>query len=140
MANETPLTVVGNVTKDQELTFTAGGDARVVFTVASTPRTYDRESAEWRDSEPMYLECTAWRQLAENIAESLSKGARVVVSGRLRQRHWETDQGEKRSRIAVEADDIGPSLRFATAAIHKTQKQPGVSRDVGDSTATEPPF
>lgn len=112
---ETPITIVGNLTADPELKFIQGGAALARFTVASTPRTYDKTSGQWRDGTAMFMRCTAWRQLAENVAESLSKGTRVVVTGRLRQHNWQTETGENRSMLALEVDEIGPSLRFATA-------------------------
>ena len=115
MANDPTITVVGNLTDNPELRFTPHGVAMLKFRVASTPRSYDKASGAWRDGDPLFLPCTAWRDLAENISESLTRGARVVVTGRLRQSHWETEAGEKRSMIQMDVDEIGPSLRFATA-------------------------
>src|SRR5690242_16192407 len=109
--NETTLTIVGNLTDDPELRFTSSGTAVARFRVASTPRTLDRASGEWTDGEPLFLTCIVWRQMAENVAESLSRGYRVVVSGRLRQRAYETSAGEKRTAMELETDEIGPSLR-----------------------------
>ncbi|MBA0054033.1 single-stranded DNA-binding protein [Streptomyces sp. AJS327] len=119
---ETPLTIVGNLTSDPELKFTPAGAALAKFTIASTPRAYDRESGQYKDGTAMFMRCSAWRQMAEHIAESLTKGTRVVASGRLRQFDWTTDQGETRSMLALEVDEIGPSLRFATAAVTKTTR------------------
>ncbi|MGW2832093.1 single-stranded DNA-binding protein [Streptomyces sp. NPDC001286] len=119
---ETPITVVGNLTDDPELRYTPSGVAMAKFTVASTPRAYDKQSGQWQDGTAMFLRCTAWRELAEHIADTLAKGTRVVVTGRLRQHNWQTDQGENRSMLALEADDIGPSLRFATAKVTKAHR------------------
>jgi single-strand DNA-binding protein len=122
MAGETTLTVIGNLTGDPEVRFLDSGAAMAKFTIAATPRTYDKTSNEWKDGEAMFLACTAWRQLAENTAESLTKGTRVVVTGRLRQHHWENEQGEKRSMFQLDVEEIGPSLRFATARVTKAQR------------------
>src|SRR3712207_1634148 len=119
MAGETQITVTGNLTGDPELRFTPQGVAMVKFTVASTPRIFDRVTNEYRDGDPLFLTCTAWRDMAEHIAEYLAKGTRVVVVGRLRLSRWETDEGEKRSAYGLEVDEVGPSLRFATAAVKK---------------------
>ncbi|GAB2739449.1 single-stranded DNA-binding protein [Salinifilum aidingensis] len=119
MAGETVITVVGNLTADPELRFTPSGAAVANFTVASTPRTYDRQAGEWKDGEALFLRCNIWRQAAENVAESLTRGMRVVVQGRLRQRSFETKEGEKRTVVELEVDEIGPSLRFATAKVNK---------------------
>ena len=120
MRNELPLTVIGNLVDDPELRFTPAGVPVARFTVASTPRSFDRESNTWRDGEPTFLDCSAWRQLAENLAESLSKGARVVVAGRLRTDRWETPEGEKRSRMVMDVDDVGASMTFATVVITRS--------------------
>ncbi|MGI8416819.1 MAG: single-stranded DNA-binding protein [Nakamurella sp.] len=125
MAGDTIITVVGNLTADPELRFTASGAAVANFTVASTPRTFDRTSGEWKDGEALFLRCNIWRQPAENVAESLTRGARVVVTGRLRQRSFETKEGEKRTVIELEVDEIGPSLRYATAKVNKVQRSEG---------------
>jgi len=125
MASETQVTVVGNLTADPELRFTPSGAALVKFTVASTPRVLDRRSGEFRDGDPLFLTCTAWRDLAEHVAESVSKGTRVVVVGRLRLSRWETEEGEKRSAYGLEVDEIGPSLRFATAAVKRLSRARG---------------
>ncbi|HEY2674968.1 MAG TPA: single-stranded DNA-binding protein [Rugosimonospora sp.] len=125
MAGETTITVIGNLTDDPELRFTPSGAAVAKFRIASTPRTLDRASGEWRDGEPLFLSCTVWRQAAENVAESLQRGARVIVSGRLRQRSYETREGEKRTVIELEVDEIGPSLRYATAKVQKMSRSSG---------------
>lgn len=122
MAGETIITVVGNLTADPELRFTPSGAAVANFTVASTPRTFDRQSQEWKDGEALFLRCSAWRQLAENVAESLSRGSRVLVQGRLTQRSWEDKDGQKRTVVEMEADEVGPSLRYATASVTKAQR------------------
>ena len=122
MAGETIITVVGNLTDDPELRFTPSGAAVANFTVASTPRTFDKNSNEWVDGEAMFLRCSIWRQAAENVAESLTRGARVVVTGRLKQRSFETREGEKRTVIELDVDEVGPSLRYATAKINRTQR------------------
>ena len=125
MAGETTITVVGNLTDDPELRFTPSGAAVAKFRVASTPRTLDRASGEWKDGEPLFLACNVWRQAAENVAESLQRGARVIVTGRLRQRSYETREGEKRTVIELEVDEIGPSLRYATAKVQKMSRSSG---------------
>ncbi|MGH3326833.1 MAG: single-stranded DNA-binding protein, partial [Streptomycetales bacterium] len=126
-SGETVITVVGNLTDDPELRFTPSGAAVANFTVASTPRFYDRQSAEWRDGDALFLRCSVWRQSAENVAESLQRGMRVVVQGRLRQRSFETREGEKRTVVELEADEVGPSLRYATAKVTKTSRGGGGS-------------
>jgi single-strand DNA-binding protein len=125
MAGETVITVVGNLTADPELRFTQSGAAVANFTVASTPRTFDRQTNEWKDGDALFLRCSVWRQAAENVAESLTRGARVVVTGRLRQRSFETKEGEKRTVVELEVDEIGPSLRYATAKVNKTSRGSG---------------
>src|SRR5882757_3869423 len=125
MAGETTITVVANLTDDPELRFTPSGAAVAKFRVASTPRTLDRASGEWKDGEPLFLSCNIWRQAAENVAESLQRGARVIVSGRLRQRSYETREGEKRTVMELEVDEIGPSLKYATAKVQKMQRSSG---------------
>ncbi len=122
MAGETVITVVGNLTADPELRFTPSGAAVASFTVASTPRTFDRQSNEWKDGDALFMRCTIWRQAAENVAESLQRGMRVVVTGRLRQRSYETREGEKRTVVEMEVDEVGPSLRYATAKVNRTQR------------------
>lgn len=122
MAGETVITVVGNITADPELRFTPSGAAVANFTVASTPRTLDRASNEWKDGEALFLRCSIWRQAAENVAESLTRGTRVIVSGRLKQRSYETKEGEKRTVVELEVDEIGPSLRYATAKVNRSSR------------------
>ncbi|MEJ2869992.1 single-stranded DNA-binding protein [Actinomycetospora sp. OC33-EN08] len=125
MAGDTVITVVGNLTADPELRFTPSGAAVANFTVASTPRTFDRQSGEWKDGEALFLRCNIWRQAAENVAESLTRGARVIVQGRLKQRSFETREGEKRTVIELEVDEVGPSLRYATASVTKASRSGG---------------
>src|SRR5437764_7498448 len=125
MAGETTITVVGNLTDDPELRFTPSGAAVAKFRIASTPRTLDRASGEWKDGEPLFLACSVWRQAAENVAESLQRGSRVIVSGRLRQRSYETKEGEKRTVYELEVDEIGPSLRYATAKVTRASRGEG---------------
>ena len=125
MAGETPITVVGNLTADPELRFTPSGAAVANFTVASTPRTFDKQSNEWKDGEALFLNCSVWRQAAENAAESLQRGMRVIVSGRLKARSYETREGEKRTVFEIDVDEVGPSLKYATAKVTKTTRQGG---------------
>jgi single-strand DNA-binding protein len=125
MAGETVITVIGNLTNDPELRFTPNGAAVASFTVASTPRTFDRQSNEWKDGDTLFLRCTVWRQAAENVAESLHKGTRVIVQGRLKQRSFETREGEKRTVVELEADEVGASLRSATAKVSKASRGGG---------------
>lgn len=125
MAGDTIITVIGNLTADPELRFTQSGAAVCSFTVASTPRTFDKGTGEWKDGEALFLRCNLWRQPAENVAESLTRGTRVIVSGRLKQRSFETRDGDKRTVIELEVDEIGPSLRYATAKINKVSRGGG---------------
>jgi single-strand DNA-binding protein len=125
MAGETTITVVGNLTNDPELRFTPSGSAVANFTVASTPRTFDRQSNEWKDGETLFLRASVWREAAENVAETLTKGTRVIVQGRLKSRSYETKEGEKRTVIELEVDEIGPSLRYASAKVTRTQRSGG---------------
>jgi single-strand DNA-binding protein len=125
MAGETPITVVGNLTADPELRFTPSGAAVANFTVASTPRTFDRQSNEWRDGEALFLNCSVWRQAAENAAESLTRGMRVIVTGRLKARSYETREGEKRTVFEIDVDEVGPSMKYATAKVTKTSRSGG---------------
>ncbi|MFX4273393.1 single-stranded DNA-binding protein [Propionibacteriaceae bacterium Y1685] len=120
MAGETVITLVGNLTADPELRFTPSGAAVANFTVASTPRQFDRQTNEWKDGEAMFLNCAVWRQAAENVAESLQKGMRVIVQGRLKSRSYETREGERRTVFEVDVDEVGPALRYATAKVTKT--------------------
>ena len=122
MAGETPITVVGNLTADPELRFTPSGAAVANFTVASTPRTLDKQSNEWKDGEALFLNCSVWRQAAENAAESLQRGMRVIVQGRLKARSYETREGEKRTVFEIDVDEVGPSLKYATAKVTKTSR------------------
>ena len=132
MAGETPITVVGNLTSDPELRFTPSGAAVANFTVASTPRNFDKQSNEWKDGEAMFLNCSVWRQAAENAAESLTKGMRVIVSGRLKARSYETREGEKRTVFEIEVEEVGPSLKYASAKVTKTQRGSGGGGFGGD--------
>ncbi|SFD21801.1 single-stranded DNA-binding protein [Streptomyces aidingensis] len=125
MAGETVITVVGNLVDDPELRFTPSGAAVAKFRVASTPRTFDRQTSEWRDGEPLFLTCSVWRQAAENVAESLTKGTRVIVQGRLRQRSYEDREGVKRTVFELEVDEVGPSLRYATTKVSKSSGRGG---------------
>jgi len=125
MAGETTITVIGNLTSDPELRFTPSGAAVAGFTVASTPRTFDRQSNEWKDGETLFMRCSVWRDAAENVAESLTRGSRVVVVGRLVSRSYETKEGEKRTVVEMQVDEVGPSLRYATAKVNKTQRSGG---------------
>jgi single-strand DNA-binding protein len=127
MAGETTITVVGNLTADPELRYTQNGVAVANFTIASTPRTFDRASGEWKDGEALFLRASVWREFAEHVANSLTKGSRVIASGRLRQRSYETKEGEKRTSIELEVDEIGPSLRYATAAITRVPSNRGAA-------------
>ncbi len=120
MAGETVITVVGNLTADPELRFTPSGAPVANFTVASTPRTFDKNSNEWKDGDALFLNCAVWRQAAENVAESLTKGMRVIVQGRLRQRSYETREGEKRTVVELEVEEIGPALKYATAKVTRS--------------------
>ncbi|MGA8978565.1 MAG: single-stranded DNA-binding protein [Pedococcus sp.] len=125
MAGDTIITVIGNITGDPELRFTPSGAAVANFTVASTPRQFDRQSNEWKDGETLFMRCSVWRDAAENVAESLQRGTRVIVSGRLKSRSYETKEGEKRTVVEMEVDEVGPSLRYATAKVNRTQRGSG---------------
>jgi single-strand DNA-binding protein len=125
MAGDTVITIIGNITGDPELRFTPSGAAVANFTVASTPRAFDRQSNEWKDGETLFMRCSVWRDAAENVAESLNRGTRVIVSGRLKSRSYETKEGEKRTVVEMEVDEIGPSLRYASAKVTKTQRGNG---------------
>jgi len=122
MAGETTITVIGNLVSDPELRFVASGSAVANFTIASTPKTFDRNSNEWKDGETLFLRAAVWKEAAENVAESLTKGMRVIVSGRLKSRSWEDKDGTKRTVIELEVDEIGPSLKFASAKVNRTQR------------------
>jgi single-strand DNA-binding protein len=129
MAGETVITVVGNLTSDPELRYTQNGLAVANFTIASTPRSFDRASNDWKDGEALFLRASVWREFAEHVAGSLTKGSRVIATGRLKQRSYETKEGEKRTSIELEVDEIGPSLRYATAQVTRTSS----SREGGGS-------
>ena len=137
--NETTLTITGNLSADPELRFTPSGAAVTNFTVISTPRRYDRTTGEWSDGEPISIRCNLWRAPAENVAESLTRGSRVIVTGRLRSRQWETRDGDKRISLELDVDDIGASLRFATVAISKAQRS-SVDASTSSNGGDEPPF
>ena len=138
MAGETSITLIGNLTADPELRFTPSGAAVANFTVASTPRTFDRQTNEWRDGDAMFLNCAVWRQAAENVAESLQKGMRVIVQGRLKSRSYETREGERRTVFEIDVDEIGPALRYATAKVSRNPSgggQGGGPRQSSSSSA-----
>ena len=125
MAGDTVITVVGNLTDDPELRFTSSGAAVANFTVASTPRFFDKNTNDWKDGDALFLRCSIWRQAAENVAETLTKGARVIVQGRLKQRSYETRDGEKRTVYELDVDEVGPSLKYATAKVVKVSRGSG---------------
>ena len=125
MAGETIITLVGNLTDDPELRFTPSGAPVANFRVASTPRTFDRQTGEWKDGDPLFMSCAVWRQAAENAAESLQRGMRVIVTGRLKQRSYETRDGQQRTVVELDVDEIGPSLKYATAKVTRTQRSGG---------------
>lgn len=133
MAGETTITIVGNLTDDPELRFTPSGAAVANFTVASTPRNFNKQTNEWEDGEAMFLRCSIWRQAAENVAESLQRGMRVVVQGRLKARSYETREGEKRTVFEIDVEEIGPSLKFATAKVNRVSRSGGGSYGGGQS-------
>lgn len=148
MAGETTVTIVGNLTADPELRFTPSGAAVANFTVASTPRQFDRQSGEWKDQDALFMRCNVWRQPAENVTETLTRGMRVMVTGRLRQRSFETKEGEKRTVVELEVDEVGPSLRYATAKVSKVERagnsggnrKPAAKRDDPWSGGGEDPW
>jgi single-strand DNA-binding protein len=125
MAGETTITVVGNLVEDPELRFTPSGAAVAAFRIASTPSRFNKETQKWEDGDSLFLRCSVWRQAAENVAESLQRGMRVIVQGRLKQREWETKEGEKRTSYEIDVDEVGPSLKFATAKVAKTSRGSG---------------
>jgi single-strand DNA-binding protein len=135
---DTHVTITGNLTEDPELRFTPAGAPVANFTVAVTPRVKDGDS--WKDGETSFFRCTAWRSLAENLAESLTKGARVLVQGRLQQRSWETPEGDKRSVVEVQVEEAGPSLRWATAKVERTGAKAAAGASKGGQFNDEPPF
>ncbi len=125
MAGETVITVVGNLVDDPELRFTPSGAAVANFRIASTPRTFDKQTSEWKDGDSLFLSCSVWRQAAENVAESLQRGMRVVVQGRLKSRQYETREGEKRTVFEIEVEEVGPSLKYATAKVARASRSGG---------------
>ena len=139
MAGDTTLTIIGNLTNDPELRFTPSGAAVANFTVASTPRMFDRQANEWKDGETLFMRCSVWRDAAENVAESLQRGSRVIVTGRLKSRSYETKEGEKRTSIELEVDEIGPSLRYATAQVTRAAGGGGQSRG-GQAQVADAPW
>ena len=142
MAGETNITVIGNLVDDPELRFTASGVAVANFRIASTPRMFDKASGEWKDGDSLFLSCSVWRQYAENVAESLTKGTRVIVTGRLKQRSYETQSGERRTVVEIEVDEVGPSLRNATAKVARVARDGGYGGGTGggfNAAAATPP-
>jgi single-strand DNA-binding protein len=131
MAGETSITIVGNLVDDPDLRFTPSGAAVANFRIASTPRTFDRQANEWKDGETLFLSCAVWRQAAENVAESLQRGMRVIVQGRLKSRSYETREGEKRTVFEIDVDEVGPSLRSATAKVTRASRSGGESGQAG---------
>lgn len=153
MAGDTVITVIGNLTGDPELRFTPSGAAVADFTVANTPRTFDRQTNEWKDLDTLFMRCSIWREAAENVAESLTKGMRVIASGRLVQRSYDTREGEKRTVVELQVEEIGPSLKNATAKVTRAQRTGGptassakaddpwaATASSGSAFADEPPF
>ena len=138
MAGDTQITVIGNLVADPELRFTSSGQAVVNFRVASTPRYFDKQSNDWKDGEALFLSCSAWRQYAENISESLTKGMRVIVTGRLKQRTWETREGDKRTVFEIEVDEAGPALRNATAKVNRLERSGGQGGGQGGWSNNQP--
>ena len=141
--NEAQMTLVGNLVEDPELRFTPAGQPVAKFRVASTPRFRDNSTGEWKDGDSLFLTCTVWRQAAENVAESLTRGMRVIVTGRLKQRSYETKEGEKRTVYELEVDEVGPSLRNASAKVARSAAAAGKPASAGDGPggySDEPPF
>ena len=138
MAGETVITVVGNLVDDPELRFTPSGAAVANFRIASTPRTFDKQTNEWKDGEALFLSCSVWRQAAENVAESLQRGMRVVIQGRLKARSYETREGEKRTVFEIDVDEVGPSLKYATAKVTKTTRSGGAQGGGGFTGGDDP--
>jgi len=139
MAGDTPITIVGNVTSDPELRFLASGVAVASFTIASTPRTFDKAANEWKDGETLFMRCSIWREAAENVAESLTRGTRVIVTGRLKSRSYEKD-GEKRTVIELDVEEVGPSLRYARANVRKAERDKGGFQERSSSPAQSDPW
>lgn len=131
MAGDTPITVVGNVVADPELRFIPSGSAVANFRIASTPRRYNNQTGQWEDGEALFLTCNVWRQAAENVAETLTKGMRVIVTGRLRQRSYQTKDGDNRTSYEIEVDEVGPSLRYATAQVNRNPREGGQGGNFG---------
>jgi single-strand DNA-binding protein len=141
MAGETTITVVGNLVDDPELRFTPSGAAVANFRIASTPRTFDRQTNEWKDGDALFLSCSVWRQAAENVAESLMKGMRVIVQGTLRSRQYETREGEKRTAFEIQVEEVGPSLKYATAKVARSSRSSaGGGGAGGGNFAAEDPW
>jgi single-strand DNA-binding protein len=138
MSGETTITLIGNLVTDAELRFTPSGSAVANFRIASTPRTFDRQSNEWKDGETLFLPCNVWREQAENLVESLTKGSRVIISGRLKPRTYETKEGEKRTVIELEVDEMGPSLKSATAKVQRTQRNGSSQQGQGNAGGNSP--
>ena len=138
MAGETVITVVGNLVEDPELRFTPSGAAVAAFRIASTPSRFNKDTQKWEDGDSLFLRCSVWRQAAENVAESLQRGMRVIVQGRLKQREWETKEGEKRTSYEIDVDEVGPSLKFATAKVAKTSR--GGGGGFGGGAAADDPW
>ena len=144
MSGDTTITAVGNLVADPELRFTPSGAAVANFTIASTPRTFDRQSNEWKDGDPLFLPCSIWRQAAEHVAESLTKGMRVIVQGRLKSRSYETREGEKRTVLEIDVEEVGPSLLRATAVVTRATsgaqpgRQPAARQPAGRPQAADP--
>ena len=139
MAGETIITVVGNLTAPPELRFTPNGAAVANFTVASTPRTFDRQTNEWKDGEALFLRCSVWKEVAENVAESLDKGMRVIVQGRLKARSYDDKDGNRRTSWELDVDEVGPALKFATAKVTRAQRGGGPGPGLGDFGVVQPP-
>jgi single-strand DNA-binding protein len=140
MAGDTPMTIHGNIAGDVDLRFTPSGAATCKFTVASTPRRFDRNTSTWVDGDPLFMRCTAWRQLAENIAESAAKGTRVIVSGSLKMERWESKEGEKKSALVLDVDDFGLSLKFATGKVQKMSRTSGSGTSLDSAAADGDPW
>lgn len=140
MSGEPIITVVGNATADPELRFTPSGAAVASFTLACTPRTYDKQSNEWRDGDTLFMRCSVWRQQAENVAESVTRGCRVVVQGKLKQREYTTKDGDKRTVIEMECDEVAPSLKYASAKVNRSQRGSDGDRQSPKSAPAEDPW
>lgn len=138
LAGEIPITVVGNLTADPELRFTPNGAAVVNFTVASTPRKFDKDTNKWVDGDTVFMRCNAWRSTAENVAETLTRGMRVIASGTMRQRSYQTTEGEKRTSMEVEVDEVGPALKYATAKVNKITRDGNSGGNVAKAPADDP--